>query len=82
MHKVNYKDFNITKEERDAEEYDILTLQHYLFALKEKELGMLMCEECGSEEDLQFHHKRYGIDVNYFDLILLCKNCHVAQKIL
>ena len=77
MHSVSYKDFNITKEERDAEEYDILTLQHYLFALKaEKQGGEARCESCGKTEGLQFHHERYGIDVNFYDLILLCKDCH------
>lgn len=79
MEKIRAKNFGITKQEREAEMYDVLTLQHYILALKCRDLGELKCEECGNLEDLQIHHKRYGIDVTYYDLQLLCRNCHFKK---
>lgn len=67
----------ITKKERKQEMLDILDLQHYILSLKEKELGELKCERCGDNENaLQIHHKKYGANVNYYDLELLCVKCH------
>lgn len=77
--RVSYKDFGISKQERDAEQYDLLTLRHYILVLKERDLGKLMCEVCSSENKLEIHHKRYGIDVTYQDLQLLCHKCHLTK---
>ena len=75
LKKVNYKQFNISREERLQEDRDIIELRPYILAVKEYELGALKCEECGAiDVPLKIHHKRYGIDVNYYDLILLCES--------
>ena len=76
MTKVDYKQFNISREERLQEQEDVIRLRPYIFALKEKELGVIKCERCGSMKGVEIHHKRYGADVNYYDLELLCKDCH------
>lgn len=77
MSRVRAKDFGITKQERMQEHYDSIFLRPWILAVKERELGKLMCEDCGSEENLQIHHKRYGIDVTYYDLKLVCFQCHL-----
>ena len=52
-------------------------IRQYVLALKEQELGGLKCELCGKrKKGLNVHHKRYGLDVNYYDLELLCSKCH------
>ena len=62
---------------RNANRYDVLCLRPYLLHLKEKELGNLHCEGCWEDEGiLEFHHLRYGMDVTFLDLILLCRTCH------
>ena len=33
-----------------------------------------VCEECGSNKDLQIHHLEYKFDKEY--LMLLCRKCH------
>ena len=78
LEKVNYKQFGISKEERDQERRDVAHngLRKYILALKGKELGSLKCEVCGHTKDLDIHHKRYGKDVTYYDLMLLCMDCH------
>jgi hypothetical protein len=74
---MNYKESGITFEERMLLQRDILALRTYILYLKEKELGALMCEECKKEtKDLDIHHKRYGKDITYYDLMLLCEACH------
>ena len=74
---MNYHDFGITREQRDVLQGDIAELRPYILAIKQRELGQLKCESCGqSEAPIEIHHKRYGIDVNYYDLMLLCKDCH------
>jgi uncharacterized OB-fold protein len=79
MNKVNYKQFNITKDERRQEQKDVIELRRYILSLKERDLNGLRCEGCGAtDKPLDIHHKRYGIDVNYYDLELLCPDCHVA----
>ena len=79
LKKVNYKQFNITREERIQENIDIQELEPYILALKERDLGELKCEQCGEiNEPLDIHHRRYGTDVNYYDLALLCPACHKA----
>jgi formylmethanofuran dehydrogenase subunit E len=70
---------NITKKEKWQEMYDVMQLQEYILTLKEKELGSIRCEKCGATKGrLEIHHKRYGKDINYYDLELLCKKCHTA----
>lgn len=77
MPKIYYKQFNITKEERLEEARDVSGLKQYIVALKERDLGGLRCENCGvKDKPFDIHHKRYGIDVNYYDLQLLCEDCH------
>ena len=79
--KVYYKQFNITREERLQEGIDVNQLKQYIFSLKEKELGKLKCENCGAtDKPLEIHHKRYGANINYYDLMLLCKDCHKKIK--
>ena len=36
------------------------------------------CLNCGSKENLDVAHKRYGIDITIDDLITLCRKCHKA----
>ena len=58
-------------------QYDIACLRPYIIAIKTQELGQIRCESCGQDGvPIEIHHKRYGIDVNYYDLMLLCKDCH------
>lgn len=78
---MNYKDFGITKQERDEEARDVQMLRPYILNIKEKELGSLNCEICGSDNNIEIHHKRYGSDITIKDLELLCFNCHkLTQK--
>lgn len=37
------------------------------------------CELCGSERDLQIHHKRYVFPIVSEDLMRLCRRCHVEE---
>jgi hypothetical protein len=74
--RINYKDSNLTREERIQLTKDVRDLRPHLNWLKERELGELKCEECSSKEKLEYHHKRYALDVTYYDLCLLCENCH------
>jgi len=63
--------------ERNKDYEAIFYLKPYILALKEKYLNGLKCEICGSANiPLDIHHKKYGADVTYYDLILLCDNCH------
>ena len=62
--------------ERKAGDRAVQMLRGYINALKEIELGGLICEKCGSIKNLELHHLRYGVDVNYYDLKLLCRECH------
>ena len=67
--------------ERIQEQRDIIVLRPHIMALKERDLGSLKCERCGIEsKPLDIHHKRYGIDVNYYDLEILCVPCHVNKN--
>jgi len=35
------------------------------------------CDDCGQKlTQYQIHHKRYGLDINVYDLSLLCSECH------
>ena len=55
--------------------------------LKKRELGSLRCERCGGTQGktkkhgIELHHKRYGLDVTYYDLELLCWPCHKKETI-
>jgi len=57
---------------------DVVEVLHLLLALKERDLGgVLKCEKCEQTEGLlDFHHKRYGLDTGYHDLVYLCRKCH------
>jgi len=38
------------------------------------------CQECKStNKPLEFHHKRYGLDVTVADLEYLCRECHSGR---
>jgi 5-methylcytosine-specific restriction endonuclease McrA len=37
------------------------------------------CENCGSTEDLQIHHKQYKFPIIKEDLIRLCRKCHIEE---
>jgi len=77
MNKVNYKQFGVTREEREQNQDDIIRLRPYIMALKERDLGVLKCEQCeATDKPLDIHHKKYGDSVNYYDLALLCEDCH------
>ena len=51
-------------------------LRPIILNMKRVEIGKLMCEHCGSEHDLEIHHKHYSLYVTYYDLVLLCHDCH------
>ncbi len=39
------------------------------------------CADCGEElKTYQVHHKRYGLDINVYDLCLLCGDCHAKHR--
>ena len=50
MNKVNYKQFNITKDERRQEQKDVIELRRYILSLKERDLNGLRCEGCGATD--------------------------------
>jgi len=77
MHKDNitYKE-QTSRDIRLLNHEDITALRPYILALKERDLGSIKCEQCGNTDDLNIHHKKYGLDVNYYDLELLCFDCH------
>lgn len=87
MSKVNYKQFGVTKEQRMELHLITHQLRTEILALKERDLGELKCEECGKKNEegigikgtLQIHHKRYALDTNYYDLELLCRQCHYQK---
>jgi 5-methylcytosine-specific restriction endonuclease McrA len=65
-----------TQDQINADQETLIKLMPYIISLKEKELGGIKCELCGKEEQLEIHHKKYGDNVNYYDLELLCIKCH------
>ena len=61
---------------------DVSCLRPYLLLLKLRELGTLHCEDCLESDCLfEFHHKRYGMNVTYADLVLLCRECHRGKDV-
>lgn len=77
-HNMEMRKLPITERElHDINQNDVLILRPYLLHLKGKELGFLRCEQCDeTESTFDFHHKRYGLDVTFKDLQLLCQPCH------
>ena len=74
---MNYRDFGITREQRDILQYDIACLRPYIMCVKKQELGIIRCEDCGrSGLPLEIHHTSYDMKLTYYDLKLLCKYCH------
>jgi len=66
--------------ERIQLQRDIIELRPYILALKKKEMGKLKCERCGQKDtEYHIHHKRVAMDVNYYDLELLCWACHKKE---
>ena len=76
---MNYRDYNITRDERMDMHKAIKELRPYIMALKQRDLGTIKCESCGKEtEAVDIHHKTYKSDLTYYDLELLCWDCHRA----
>jgi len=50
-------------------------MRDYIYHLKGR-----VCEECGETNNLEIHHKRYGLDVSINDLSILCHDCHVGAN--
>ena len=74
---MNYKDHNITRAERMQMQDDIGDLRPYILAIKKKTMGFIGCEQCGKHTDaVDIHHTTYKKDLNYYDLMLLCWDCH------
>lgn len=76
MIKIGSKNTKIPKSEKEKNWVDVCILCPYLLYLKKQDIGELKCEICGSKRYLEFHHKKYGKDVTYYDLELLCSKCH------
>jgi hypothetical protein len=74
---MTYKDYGLTKAERNDLQWTQLAMRPYLFAAK-KARGITACEHCGGSEKLEFNHTRYGSDITLNDLELLCSLCHDA----
>lgn len=77
------KMLRLKNKKRDAKKYP--TYKDYLLskewkALKNKKLRYAKhkCEDCGSKEFLQVHHKTYKriFREKFIDLIVLCDICH------
>lgn len=79
MIKIGSKNIKIPKTEKEKNWVDTIVLCPYLLYLKKQDLGELKCEVCGSKKDLELHHKKYGKDVTYYDLELLCYKCHLKR---
>lgn len=75
---MNYLEANLTREDREQQQRDILELRKYILALKQRDLGgELICEMCGcNNKPFDIHHKTYKKDLTYYDLQLLCEDCH------
>ena len=73
---ITYQQFGVTKEDMILGNKAVHRLMPYILAFKKIELGDVMCERCGSKVKLEIHHNKYGADVNYYDLELLCYKCH------
>lgn len=63
------------KEERMYHFRTIASLFPYLKSAFER-MGEWKCKECGSEDNLQIDHLRYGPDITINDLQVLCYDCH------
>ena len=37
------------------------------------------CASCGTERDLQIHHRQYRLPIVQEDLVRLCRRCHVEE---
>lgn len=68
--------------------YDYNKYQKYLTSKKWRSTRKMMliiaeykCQHCGSEENLEIHHKHYKtlFKEKYKDLIVLCRTCHEKQ---
>ena len=61
--------------------HDITTQmrQYVLFAIFED--NKHYCFDCKcTDKPLEIHHKRYGLDVNIYDLEILCHDCHKLKN--
>jgi len=74
---MNYKEHGLTREQREQQQQDIQDLRPYILYLKARDLGGLKCEKCGKVNcAFDLHHTDYKLDLTYYDLELLCENCH------
>ena len=77
---MDYKQYGLTREDREQQQQDITDLRPYILYLKRRDLGELKCEKCGiTNVPFDIHHKDYKPDLTYYDLEVLCEPCHVSK---
>ena len=73
----NYLQEGLTRQEREQQQLDITELRPYILYLKKRDLVELQCEICGKKDcNFDIHHTSYKKDLTYYDLKLLCEECH------